>query len=117
MISAVARANELVIRLDDVRRAQDWLLAVEQLMPDVFREMVAKSDGQVIQELHFFMWGQWVKSKKPFHESMLINFLSQRVPSEKVMRVLEIAERSNVVSRDAGSKLYIPKARTDHGVE
>lgn len=118
MIAAIARANELVIRLEDVQRAQDWLLGAEQLMPDVFREMVARSDNQVIQELHFMMWNQWIKSgKKPIHEAQLISFLSNRVPSEKVIRVLEIAERSNVISRDAGGKLYVPKPRLEHGVE
>lgn len=119
MISCISRRAGLQIQLEDLTRARDWLLGAEETMPDVFREMVQKSDGQVIQDLHYHIWKMWVAGKqKPIHESRLIHFLQQRVPSEKVIRVMEIAERSNIFSRLAGdSKLYIPKPRHEHGME
>ena len=117
MIAAVSRSCALEITLHDLTRARDWLLHAEELMPDVFREMTQKSDAQVIQELHFFLWRLWVKEKKGIHESRLIHFLHNRVPSEKILRVIEMAERSNIISRAAGTSTYVPRAKHEHGVE
>lgn len=117
MVSAISKGLELIISHDDVRRAIDWLLEAERLMPDIFREMAQKSDSQVIQDLHFHLWRIWVKEKKPIHESRLFHFLQTRVPSEKVVRVIEIAERANIIARSAGTQLYIPRARHEFGVE
>lgn len=113
MVASVSRscASEPIIRCADVHRARHWLLHAEALMPDIFRDMVGKSDTQVLQELHFYLWRLWLRDKKPIHEARLLAFLATKAPSEKVFRLLELAERSNLVSRDAGSKLYTPRAR------
>ena len=117
MIAAASRTQSLVIELEDLNRARDWLLHVEQVMPDVFREMTQRSDAQVIQELHFFMWRIWIKEKKPIHESRLIHFLHNRVPSDKILRVVEMAERSSIIMRQAGTAAYTPRAKHEHGME
>ena len=116
MVSAASRGNELRITRIDVERAIAWLVQAESLMPDIFREMVGKSDGEVLRELHFFMWRIWQRDKKPIHESRLINFLKDRVPHEKILRLIEIAERANIISRGAGTTLYVPKPHTEHGL-
>ena len=113
MISSASRNKTLVVTDLDFQRAKAWLLEVEFYMPDVFKEMVHQSDGQVIQDLHFFMWKMFVKDKKSIHESRLISFLSQRVPSDRVLRVLEVAERSNVLKRYSGSQMFEPIPKTD----
>ncbi len=115
MISAASRSNELRVTSIDVDRAIAWLVQAESLMPDIFREMVGKSDGEVIRELHFFMWRIYTREKKALHESRLINFLKDRVPHEKILRIIEIAERANIISRGAGTALYVPKPTADHG--
>lgn len=117
MISAVSRSPELIVELSDVTRAKDWLFQAEAMMPDVFREMVLRSDSQTIQEMHFFAWKIWIKEKKPIHEARLIHFLQNRVPSEKVAKVLEIAEKAGFLTRDAGTKLYRPRPKHEHGME
>lgn len=118
MISAVSRSGGLHIAIEDVRRAKAWLLLAEKTMPDIFREMVGRSDGQVVQELHMFMWQIWSKDKKPIHESRLVSFLSNRVPSDKVLKVIEIAERSGIIARQAGTNnLYVPQPKHSHGTE
>lgn len=117
IISAFSRTNTMLIEQLDVTRAMDWLFAVEDVMPDVFREMVQRSDTQVIQELHFFLWKIWIADKKPIHESRLINFLRQRVPAHAVLRVLEICEKSNIITKMAGTNMYIPRPQQDHGIE
>ena len=117
MISAVSRTQTLTISLDDLNRARDWLLQVEDAMPDVFREMTQKSDAQVIADMHFFAWKLWIKAKQPVHKTRLVHFLSSRVPSEKIDRVIDVAERSNIITRMAGTELFIPKPAHEHGIE
>jgi len=117
MVSAASRSEGLVITLADVTRARDWLLHAETVMPDVFREMVQKSDSTVIQELHHFVWRIFAKEQRNVHESRLIHFLQHRVTSDKVLRVLDIAERSGILVRDAGMKTYKPRPRNEHGLE
>lgn len=116
MVASASRAADYRITLADVDRALSWLLQAELLMPDIFREMVGKSDGDVIRELHFFLWRLWSRDKKPLHESRLINFLKDRVTHEKVLRIIELSERANIISRQAGTQLYVPKPTTDHGM-
>lgn len=118
MVAAVSRTQRLKIEVCDFNRARDWLIGAENLMPDIFREMVQKSDTQIIQELHFFMWQAYAKgAKKPIHESMVFHFLQQRVPSEKIDRIVDIACKSNIIVRQAGFPLYVPKPVHEHGIE
>jgi len=119
LISAISRTGELRITLWDVNRARDWLLHAEQLMPDIFRDMSLKSDSQVIQELHFFLWQIWMKSKKPIHEGRAIHFLQQRLPAEKIERVLAIAVKSQILIRKdtAVGPAYEPRPSHEHGAE
>ncbi len=107
--------RELRITLRDVETAKGWLLHAETLMPDIFRDMIMRSDGQVLQELHFFLWRLWMKDKKPIHEARILSFLSAKAPSEKVMRLLELAERSNMIKRHAGTAQYEPLPKANHG--
>jgi hypothetical protein len=122
MVSA-ASGGRMVITLADAQRAKHWLLMAEERMPDVFREMAGRSDGQVIEELHLYLWRLWAKDKKPLHQARLYEFLKSRLPSEKIDRVIQIAERSNVIARQAGTgtdgkpPFYIPKPQHEHGLE
>lgn len=115
-ISAVSAGNPSVTA-KDFTRARDWLLQAETAMPDIFREMVQRSDVQVIQELHFFAWQIYIKEKRPVHETRLIHFLQNRVPSDKIMRIIEISEKAGIFERDAGSNAYRPRPKNEHGVE
>ena len=117
MISMASRTGALVIELCDVERALSWLLHAERLMPDVFRHMVGKSDSQTIQELHFFLFREYAKNKKALHESVIYHFLAQHAPSDKISKIIEIAERSNIIVRQAGTQFFIPRPKNEHGVE
>ena len=116
LVAAVS-AGRKFISLQDFGRARDWMLDAEVRMPDVFREMTQHSDIQLIQELHFFAWQQWIKDRRPLHESRLINFLAARAPSERIPRILDIAVRANIFDRDAGSGSFRPRPKNEHGLE
>lgn len=119
MVSALSRGNEMKIEIPDVQRAQDWLIQAEGRMPDIFREMTGTSDKAVIDDLHDFMWRYYARERKPLHESLVMRFLSGKVPAEKVMRVLELAERSGIAVRaQEGPLLWKPGLKDNmRGVE
>lgn len=117
MIAACSARADLQVLAEDVERAKSWLLSAEQTMPDIFRDMSAKSDGQLISELHRFVWDLWVKSgaklehRKAVHRSSIMQFLALRCPADKAMRVLELACAMDWLSQLPDTLLFIPKAR------
>lgn len=121
MSASVARSMhgeiELVIRLEDVDRAREWLLEAEKHMPDIFRDMVLKSDIETIKELHFACWQQFTNSKhKLIHSEFVHAFLANRVPSEKIGKVIETAVKSGYLEEVAPG-CYKPRALTSFGPE
>ena len=116
IISSVSHGNS-EIQLEDFQRAQVWLLEAESHMPDIFREMVGKSDIQIIDELHFFLWKVFSKEKKGIHEARLYDFLRNRAPTEKIPRIIDIAMKANIIERLAGTNLYKPRPKHEFGME
>jgi hypothetical protein len=119
IISAVARTGGYVIELVDVRRALLWLFEAETKMPDVFREMVGKSDAAVVDELHYFVGLEQKKSGRALTTDLLWEFLRQRVPSEKIEKILLSTERAGLIYHPAdATDLWMARAgRTVRGVE
>lgn len=120
IISAIAGTGEMIIREEDVKRALVWLVTAEARMPDVFREMVGKSDSQIIDELHYMMILEQSKTKnQALTTAQLWEFLRQRVPSEKIEKIILSAERSGVISHPGGaSDLWLARpVRGVRGVE
>lgn len=118
LVSGVSRTGKMTIGRIDVKRAMEWMFEIEHLMPDIFRAMVGRSDVQVIEELHYFVTSVWrMSGQKPVHERQLFNFLHSRVPSDKIERLINVSERSNIIERVAGTNMYLPKARHEHGME
>lgn len=127
MVSATARSGGLSVVQSDAERALGWLLGAEARMPDVFREMIGKSDTAVIDELHYFATKLWSSRRLAakggpawLSTAEIWDFLRLRVPSEKIERVLIAADRSGVVQRVAGFEdRWVPKPRHEQvqGVE
>lgn len=101
IVSAVSRSGAYIITEYDVGRAMTWLLDAEAKMPDVFREMVGKSDTQVIDELHYMVVMEENRGGKALQTKVLWDFLRQRVPSDKIEKILLSAERSGLVFHPA----------------
>ena len=124
MIAAVSRSQDLVITLADLSRARDWLLEAEVQMPNIFRAMSHRSDYEIMQELHVYLWSRWSNPKNkqlPLREDLLYTYLSTKCTSERAPRIVDVMERGGLISRVAGTKspeaLYIPNPRKEHGVE
>jgi hypothetical protein len=118
-ISGVSRTGKLEIDLIDVKRAIAWLVEAEGLMPDIFREMIGRSDSQIVEELHYYMINKFNKERqKPIISSDIMRFLMMRCPVEKAETIFRMAERANVIARVAGTEdLFVPRPKYEHGVE
>lgn len=119
IVSAISATGQLLIMDSDVKRALGWLLEAERVMPDIFREMIGKSDSQVLEELHYFVTALWAKDKqKPVRGDLVRKFLLQRIPHEKVESLIMVAERANILARVAGTQdLWLPRPKHEHGME
>lgn len=106
MISAVSARCELTVHATDFYRAKQWLLDAETRMPDIFRSMGQKSDSQLIKDLHFNLYQLWASvdrsKRKPIDAEKVYQFLQERVPSERIEKVIEIAEKMGCI-RNVGS--------------
>jgi hypothetical protein len=112
MISAVSRSRELHVTVDDFERAKDWLLAAEQTMPDIFRAMGQKSDSQILNDMHFHLYRLWssvaLDKRKPLTAKDVYSFLHTRTPSEKIPRLIEVAEKTGYIRRGTYPDEWIP---------
>lgn len=117
LISAISRTSDKTIHQLDVTRALEWLLEAESFMPDTFRAMAGKSDTEVLDELHYYITGLYLKSKKGVSTQEIWKFLSQRLPSEKIDKVFITAERINIIARTPSNQdLWLPRPKHTHGV-
>ena len=117
MISALARTARRDIELIDVERAIAWITEAEHFMPDIFKAMVGKSDGQLIEELFYHISSIWHSKKKPVHKSHVWQFLASRAPGPAIPRILEVAVNSGVLRTDDLGETYLPRPRDDHMLE
>jgi hypothetical protein len=111
MISAISRGSNFVIDKEDVVRAKGWLLAAEDSMPFIFRDMVYRSDVDVINELLAYAVREYGTTRKPVHESVLLSFLQRKTLADKADKILSLMERSGQLQRIAGSENYVPKLK------
>lgn len=104
MLSAVSAGNGICVTLADFERAQRWLFETEETMPDIFRAMNQKSDGQLLQDMHYWMvttLGSKSQSEKTkgLTEKDLYGWLEDRVPHEKIPTLIKTLESSGRMRR------------------
>ena len=118
MISAVSRSAELYVTLNDFERALEWLLDAETVMPDVFRAMGQKSDGQLIEDLHFHIYSIHASSardgRKPIPGSTVWNFLRDRIESHRIKGIIELAVNTGALVKDKYDDAYTPRPLDEH---
>lgn len=116
LISAVSRSLATNITKLDFERAREWLLGSEGYMPDIFRAMKNRSDAQVLEELHIMMWEMWTRSGgKPISGNVVFHFLKDRMPSDKIQRVVDTAINAGMMKKKVNENFYIPLPMGSHG--
>jgi hypothetical protein len=119
MISAVSRGLDLKVTVDDFERARDWLLQAEAVMPDIFRAMGARSDQQILHDLHLYLYRLWssvaIEKRKPLHTKDIYEFLHTRVTSDRIPKLIDVAEKLGYIHRGKYPDEYIPALLTHLG--
>lgn len=123
MIAALAD-ERMTVRLADCETALSWLIDAELTMPEIFKDMQTHEDGQIHEEMrNQFFQMHMGSGRKPISRGALIYWLSSRVASHSVERLLTVAIAADYFRRVAGTDgedaLYIPqmpKSGKDLGV-
>lgn len=113
MISSAMEGPSRIISLDNYAEALDWLIEVEQFIPDIFRVMASGGDQEVVRETWHFAFTLYAKDKKPISEQRIISFLMERTASHNVIRLLDLMERTGVFRSEilqGVGKAFIPAA-------
>lgn len=112
MVASASTSDELVITLDHVGQALDWLIEVETFMPDIFKSMAVGGDARAIEDCWYHAYTLWMKEKKPIQEHRIIHFLQERVPAHSVTRILDVMVRAKIFEKELdGYKPKPPKQR------
>lgn len=113
MISGASSKFKLEVDITDFNRAKKWLIDAEKRMPDIFRAMGQKSDSQLIQDLHLEVYQIWATvardKRKPVSNERVMEFLATRLPSERIEKVLFIAESIGALKRAGNGSDWIPR--------
>lgn len=120
MAVSASRGGDYLIKMQDYQEAMDLFLEAEAFMPDIFKAMRFNSDANVYDEAYQFLYTLYVKEGKPIAEHRLIHFISQRMPSHSVAKVLEVMVHSNLIqiasiSGPGGRATYIPTPPAERG--
>lgn len=102
MISALSY-KRMEVRIEDFHTARTWLLDVEADMPEIFKDMISHEDGKIYSELQLVVYNHMTQKRAPIDAETMIAFLSQRVSSWTIPRILEVAENGGFIQRVAGT--------------
>jgi hypothetical protein len=114
MVAAMARSDfYMTIELQDFQTALNWLVEIEEAMPDIFRAMRSGSDNTVIDEISHFVFQIYAKEKKIIQEHRVVGFAHERTPSHNVMKLLDLMVKSKylVYHNEAMGTGYTPGRR------
>lgn len=113
MIASVSRTSELIIEPEDFLVARRWLLEAEVLMPDIFLSMGLNADSRAMEDCWYFVYQTFSKTKASVGEHHIVDFLSKRVPSYQVTKVIEIMVKSKMLKVEfkEGMPVYTPLPR------
>lgn len=96
LIAAVDRGSPTIAILD-VQRAQNWLTEAEAVMGDIFLAMSSGGDARVMNEAHHWLITNQVRTNTPATGAALRQYLSGRLPSHSVERVIEMMLRTGAI--------------------
>lgn len=103
MISALSDLR-MDVRETDFLRAANWLRMAEAEMPEIFKDMVSHEDGQIYEELRQQMHLLHMRTHEAVPIRWMYQFLSKRVSSHAVERMIQVAESGDFIRRLAGTE-------------
>lgn len=114
MVAALSDERQNV-EAEDFHTALGWLKEAEREMPEIFKDMVSHEDGQIHEELRNYCLLLYQKTNRtPIHISAIYKFLSTRVASHTVDRIIQVTVAADYLRRVAGTQgdeaEYVPQA-------
>lgn len=104
MISALAH-ERMGVTMEDFTEAKSWLMEAEDLMPEIFKDMISHEDGQIYLDLRMLVWGETKSGRsKTVSAEFIYQYLSTRAGAFNVERLLQIAELGGYINRVAGTE-------------
>jgi hypothetical protein len=97
MIANADRTSNDHISVADFTAALGWLVEAESHMPSVFKAMISGGDAAVINELHHYMIGWTTRQGKPMPDSMLYDWLRERVTANSIQNIVQTMHRSGLI--------------------
>jgi hypothetical protein len=79
-------------------------------MPDIFMEMSGKSDANIMFELQKYIVTKWkISGHQAVPASEMYKFLSAKIPTEKIEKLIAMAEKSSMIARSAtNTGMWLP---------
>ena len=113
MVASVSRSDEMLITVEDVERALEWLFEVESSMPDIFKAMSQGGTGKVMEEAWHFIFKAHAKEQKAVKEHRLIQFLQERVPVHNIKPTIDMMVQGKMIEKklEVGGVGYVPRGR------
>jgi len=112
MVSAVSAGRGLNVALDDFRRAQTWLFEAENEMPNVFRAMAQKSDTQLLQDCHHWLYMKYNRmrpdERAPIDEREIWAWFEPKASTDRIDGLIKAMERTGRMRAALVSGRYIP---------
>lgn len=113
-VACVSDSNNLVITVEHIQQAMDWLFDLEAHIPEIFKAMSNGGEAKVMDEAWHMLFQFKARYKKGAPRSLLIKFISQRVPSHAVERIIDLMEKADMiraVAEKGEGTLYTAKER------
>lgn len=96
-VACVATGNSMVIEVEHIQLAMDWLFDLEAHIPEIFKAMSNGGEAKVMEETWHMLFQFYARYKKGAPRSLLIKFISQRVPSHAVERIIDLMEKADMI--------------------
>ncbi len=96
-VACVSTSNNLVIEVEHIQQAMDWLFDLETHIPEIFKAMSNGGEAKVMDEAWHMLFQFKARYQKGAPRAVLIKFISQRVPSHAVERLIDLMEKADMI--------------------
>lgn len=109
MLCSLSCADDRIITLDHYQHALRILLDTEAAMPDAFKAMQTGGDMNVIKEVWYICYQEFMRTNKPIPQRLILQLLMERTPSHNVGRLLDVMVRAGYLEKDGVE--YTPRGK------
>jgi len=96
-VACVSHSNNLTITVEHIQQAMDWLFDLEAHIPEIFKAMSNGGEAKVMDEAWHMLYQFKIRYNKGAPASLLIKFVSQRVPSHAVERIIDLMQKADMI--------------------